>query len=229
MTADDPEPDDDVDDDVPYAGTQILWGRVLVLLSALALAFWLGTTFSGDDGSRQEIRDQADEIARLQAQIAGLEAEIDARDAADAGASEQATASEPSAVATAEASQRRRDRDQPTDDASAAPANDQQARNAGGSRQDGGADNAGNDGGGRRNGGDDGGNDGGGRRNGGDDGQDDEPPGRRYVVQSGDSLAAIAQEVYGDPTEWRAIARANDLREPFSLTVGEALQIPPSP
>lgn len=207
--SDEPELDDD---DVPPTGsTQILWGRVVVLLSALALAFWLGTTFGGDDGSRQEVRDQADEIARLQAQIAGLEAEIEARDTSASAASEQPT-DEPSAVATAEASQqRRRERSESPDDQTAAEG--EQVADAGG---------------------------GGGdeqkqkvkekeQRKQQDRDEQSEPSGRRYVIQSGDSLAAIAQEVYGDPTEWRAIARANDLQEPYSLTVGRALRIPPSP
>lgn len=205
----------ELDDDAPYAGTQILWGRVLVLLSALALAFWLGTTFGGDDGSRREVRDQADEIARLQAQIAGLEAEIEARDAADSGTSEQAGAA-PSDVASAEASQRRRrDRAQPAASDEQAET-DEQAQQDEGEQQDRQAetdDQAADDQVGAQSG----------------QAQQDEPRGRRYVVQSGDSLAAIAQEVYGDPTQWRTIARANDLREPYSLTVGEALRIPPSP
>lgn len=49
------------------------------------------------------------------------------------------------------------------------------------------------------------------------------------MIQSGDSLAAIAQEVYGDPTKWRDIARANDLPEPYALTVGESLNVPEVP
>lgn len=177
--------DDDLADGPPPPGAQILWGRVLVLLSALALAFWLGTTFGGDDGSGRQLQEQADEIARLEAQIDGLEAELDAIDAARPSGAERTA---PSEVASADTSQRRRpDR---TADA---------AQGDGGNDDDGGGD-AGGGGG-----------------------------GRTYVVQSGDTLAAIAQEVYSDPTEWRAIARANELRPPFNLTVGEELRIPAAP
>ena len=210
------------DDDAPYAGTQILWGRVLVLLSALALAFWLGTTFGGDDGSRREIREQADEIARLQAQIAGLEAEIEARDAAAAETSEEASAV-PSEVASPETSQRQGDQTEPTAldlraeiDGDAQSADGQDGAQAADDRDGAQAADDRDGAQGRQ------------QRQERQE-QQDEPRGRRYVVQSGDSLAAIAQEVYGDPTQWRTIARANDLREPYSLTVGEALRIPPSP
>ncbi len=156
-------------------GTQILWGRVLVLLLALALAFWLGTTFGGDTTSQRQIGEQRAEIARLEAQITSLEAELAA---VDAGGDQtaQAPADEPSEVAAAQTSQK------------AAPSEgDRRGRRSSRDR------------------------------------------GREYVIQSGDSLAAIAQDVYGDPTKWRDIARANDLTEPYSLTVGESLRIPAVP
>lgn len=161
---------DELDERQPQ-GTQILWGRVLVLLLALALAFWLGTTFAGDGGAQRELADQRDEIARLEAQIATMEAEMAAVDAGG-GAAEDApsegsrSGDDASEVAADETAQR--------DDATQAPREE----------------------------------------------------GRRYVIQSGDSLASIAQEVYGDPTRWREIARANDLNEPYALTVGESLRIP---
>jgi nucleoid-associated protein YgaU len=165
----------------PPAGTQILWGRILVLLLALALAFWLGTTFGGDEASRQQVAEQRDEIARLEAQVAAMEAEMAAADAggglADGGVVQSEAATTPP------------------------------QRNRSGGQGDGG-----------------GGNDGGDTDGGGDAAT--EQAGTRYIVQSGDSLASIAQEVYGDPTRWRDIARANDLQEPFALTVGEALLIP---
>lgn len=164
----------DLDEDLPQ-GTQILWGRVLVLLLALALAFWLGTTFGGDGAAQQDLTDQRNEIARLEAQIATMEAELAAVDAGggqqpdEGAASEQAVEADPTAQ-----------RNAPSEAATDPP------------------------------------------------GQRDAPrqQGRRYVVQSGDSLASIAQEVYGDPTRWREIARANDLNEPYALTVGESLRIP---
>lgn len=171
----------DFDEDQPV-GTQILWGRVLVLLLALALAFWLGTTFGGDGGAQQELTDQRNEIARLEAQIATMEAEIAAVDAGGGQASEDAAAGDASegavqADATAQ-------RDEPSDQPSDAPRDRP-------NRED-----------------------------------DAEERGQRYVIQSGDSLASIAQEVYGDPTRWRDIARANDLDEPYALTVGQSLRIP---
>jgi nucleoid-associated protein YgaU len=168
----------DLDEEQPQ-GTQILWGRVLVLLLALALAFWLGTTFGGDSAAQQELTDQRNEIARLEAQIATMEAELAAVDAGgdpspdaegDASPTEEAVDADPTAQ-----------RDAPSDAPSTAPRD----------RRD-----------------------------------DDRERGQRYVIQSGDSLASIAQDAYGDPTMWREIARANDLNEPYALTVGESLRIP---
>jgi nucleoid-associated protein YgaU len=166
----------------PPAGTQILWGRVLVLLLALALAFWLGTTFGGDEAVRQEVAEQRDEIARLEAQIAAMEAEMAAADAGRGTAASEA--------------------------ATAAPRRNRNAAQGGGGTNnragDGGAGNGGT----------------------GSEAASEAQAGTRYTVQSGDSLASIAQDVYGDPTRWRDIARANGLEEPFALTVGEALVIP---
>jgi nucleoid-associated protein YgaU len=167
----------DLDEDQPQ-GTQILWGRVLVLLLALALAFWLGTTFGGDGAAQQELTDQRNEIARLEAQIATMEAEIAAVDAGgessggDAAddASEEAGQADPTAQ---------------RDESSEAPGDQ--------------------------------------------DPDNEQDRGQPYVIQSGDSLASIAQEVYGDPTRWREIARANDLDEPYALTVGQSLHIPDAP
>lgn len=167
---------DPQDPDVPH-GTQILWGRVLVLLLALALAFWLGTTFGGDNGAQRQLAEQRDEITRLTAQIASLEAELAAVDAGGDQAAEPSAdpADAASEVAAAQTSRRETSSEKP------------------------------------------------------DDQRRQREQGRTYVIQSGDSLAAIAQDVYGDPTRWRDIARANDLREPYSLTVGESLQIPDAP
>jgi hypothetical protein len=49
---------------------------------------------------------------------------------------------------------------------------------------------------------------------------------RREVAQK-DTLALIAYEEYGDPTEWRRIAEENDLENPLDLTLGTVLGIPP--
>lgn len=167
-----------IEDPVEPHGTQILWGRVLVLLLALALAFWLGTTFGGDEGAQRQLSEQRDEITRLEAQITSLEAELAALDAgAAADRADEAAASEtPSDVAAAQTSRR----DEPSEKS------DKRKKQQ-------------------------------------------RPEGRTYVIQSGDSLASIAQDVYGDPTRWRDLARANDLREPYSLTVGESLRVPEVP
>jgi nucleoid-associated protein YgaU len=167
----------DVDEDLPH-GTQILWGRVLVLLLALALAFWLGTTFADDGAAQQELTDQRNEIARLEAQIATMEAESAAVGAGGDGTAESRSA-DGSSEAAVQADPTAR-RNEPTE----------AARAGDGSSED---------------------------------------NGRTYVIQPGDSLASIAQEVYGDPTRWREIARANGLREPYSLAVGQSLRIPDAP
>ncbi len=43
----------------------------------------------------------------------------------------------------------------------------------------------------------------------------------------GKSLWQIAANVYGDPSLWRLIARANDIDDPSSLAPGSLLRIPP--
>ena len=62
-----------------------------------------------------------------------------------------------------------------------------------------------------------------------DDGGDEEPvgDGERYTVQSGDTLTTIAQEFYGDPTQFDLIADANNLDGETPLRVGQELIIPP--
>lgn len=164
-------------EDEAYHGTQILWGRVVVLLLALALAFWLGTTFGGDASARSQLADQRAEITRLESEIAALEEQVAAVDAGGSPPEDAAAASEPSGGEGDEDG----DADQDSDDTETEPADD----------------------------------------TGGD--------GNEYVIQSGDSLASIAQEVYGDPTLWRQIAQANDLSEPYALTVGDTLDIPEQP
>lgn len=56
--------------------------------------------------------------------------------------------------------------------------------------------------------------------------------GESYEVQSGDTLAIIAQHFYGDPTLWRTIYDANKDAigaDPDKLKVGMKLTIPPKP
>lgn len=47
-----------------------------------------------------------------------------------------------------------------------------------------------------------------------------------HVVREGDSLASIAQNAYGDPTQWRVIARANGIDDPLRLRSGATLDVP---
>jgi hypothetical protein len=47
-----------------------------------------------------------------------------------------------------------------------------------------------------------------------------------HIVREGDSLQSIAYASYGDPTQWRAIAEANDIDDPLRLRRGQALSIP---
>jgi len=47
-----------------------------------------------------------------------------------------------------------------------------------------------------------------------------------HVVQSGETLAQIAGEVYNDPSQWRAIADRNGILDPLVLQQGSILVIP---
>ena len=49
-----------------------------------------------------------------------------------------------------------------------------------------------------------------------------------YVVQSGDTLTKIAEEIYGDAELWRLIYQENrkTLKSPDKIQVGQKLQIP---
>ena len=46
------------------------------------------------------------------------------------------------------------------------------------------------------------------------------------VVRRGESLASIAADVYGDPGQWRVIAIANAIEDPFVLPAGSKLTLP---
>ena len=48
----------------------------------------------------------------------------------------------------------------------------------------------------------------------------------RTVVR-GETLSSIAQDTYGDPHQWRAIADANNLDNPRRVAPGQMLMIPP--
>lgn len=50
---------------------------------------------------------------------------------------------------------------------------------------------------------------------------------RHYVTRKGDTLRKVADKFYGDPGEWRRIARASDVKHPNAVPVGRRLTIPP--
>jgi hypothetical protein len=55
------------------------------------------------------------------------------------------------------------------------------------------------------------------------------PPGTRArTVVAGDTLASLAQEAYGDPGLWRALAEANGIDDPMRLPPGRPLLLPPA-
>jgi hypothetical protein len=49
---------------------------------------------------------------------------------------------------------------------------------------------------------------------------------REIVLQSGDRLDIIAQQVYGDASYWRAIAIYNNIGDFFEKQPGESLWLP---
>jgi hypothetical protein len=53
--------------------------------------------------------------------------------------------------------------------------------------------------------------------------------GETYVVQSGDTLASIAADFYGNASLDDFLAEANGITDPESLAVGQELTIPPEP
>lgn len=60
--------------------------------------------------------------------------------------------------------------------------------------------------------------------------QADTAGGQSYEIQAGDTLATIAQQFYGDPTQWRRIYDANKDAigdDPDKLKLGTKLTIPP--
>jgi LysM repeat protein len=55
-----------------------------------------------------------------------------------------------------------------------------------------------------------------------------QPPMSTYVVQTGDTLSRIAEQMYGDSSQWEKIyeANRNTLNSPQSIHVGQTLVIP---
>ena len=48
-----------------------------------------------------------------------------------------------------------------------------------------------------------------------------------WLVRDGETLDAIAAQVYGDPAFWRPLASANRLANPRGLVTGQLLMLPP--
>ena len=51
-------------------------------------------------------------------------------------------------------------------------------------------------------------------------------PAAEHVVQPGETLDRIAEGHFGDPNEWRAIAQANGIRDPFEIRPGQRISVP---
>jgi nucleoid-associated protein YgaU len=51
-------------------------------------------------------------------------------------------------------------------------------------------------------------------------------PGAMYVVKFGDSLSKIASSYYGNASDYRKIAEANNISDPDKIQVGQQLKIP---
>lgn len=49
---------------------------------------------------------------------------------------------------------------------------------------------------------------------------------KRRILKSGETLQSIAAQEYEDPRQWRAIARANGIDNPFTLRPGTSLVLP---
>lgn len=48
----------------------------------------------------------------------------------------------------------------------------------------------------------------------------------QYKVQSGDTLSKIADFLLGDMSRWPEIARANNIKAPYVIEVGQILTVP---
>lgn len=51
-------------------------------------------------------------------------------------------------------------------------------------------------------------------------------PRRRHVMADGDTLAGLAYREYGRADLWRAVARANDIDDPFRIRTGTTILLP---
>lgn len=51
-------------------------------------------------------------------------------------------------------------------------------------------------------------------------------PGKEFLIQEGDRLDIIAEQIYGDSTLWKAIMLYNDLGYFFELVPGDVIKLP---
>lgn len=49
---------------------------------------------------------------------------------------------------------------------------------------------------------------------------------KTYTVKAGDTLSGIAARFYGDANDWHKIAKANNIRDPRKLRIGQVLKLP---
>ncbi len=49
---------------------------------------------------------------------------------------------------------------------------------------------------------------------------------KQWIFKKGDTLQKIAAQEYGDATNWRPIAQANNIDNPLTIPVGRALKVP---
>ena len=55
---------------------------------------------------------------------------------------------------------------------------------------------------------------------------DDSPAPKTHYVAPGDTLGEIAESYYGDHARWRDIAKANNIKDPSALRIGQKLTLP---
>jgi hypothetical protein len=48
----------------------------------------------------------------------------------------------------------------------------------------------------------------------------------KYKVQAGDTLSKIADFLLSDMSRWPEIARANNLKSPYTIEIGQILEVP---
>ena len=159
-------------EDEPRYG-RVLWGRIGLLVIALALVFLLGRCTAGGGVDEDELEALAAERDALQEELADTQAELEA---AEAGGIDDADP-------------------EPADDE---PEADDEGNGNGDAAED---DDAA-----------------------ADDGNDGV---REHEVQASETLYTIAEQYYGDGSQFTLITEANNLSRDDPLRVGQVLEIPP--